>query len=261
MDDLAAGYQLTQKTVKAFKNSFTPQEEYYIGRSAAAAVLGENPLFTKNRNLTHYINQIGNTLVMCSPRPYLYNGYRFIILDSPNNINAYATPGGHVFITTGLLSLCSNEDEAAAIIAHEIAHIVHQDALSSISSANKAEAFKSIADFGLEKAGQRMDENQAKQLTMIFNKISSAVSNAILNGYSKKQEDKADSLAVMIMAAAGYSPSAMSSVIQKLPNELKGHYKSHSSPQARIQQVNSLIKMNNFQISLNTERNKRFINQ
>ncbi|HBG36499.1 MAG TPA: peptidase M48, partial [Treponema sp.] len=96
----------------------TPEQEYYIGRSVAATLLQSYDLADEVK-LTAYLNKICMALVIHSERPELYNGYHVSILDS-DQINAFATSGGHILITRGLLSCAENEDALASVIAHEI---------------------------------------------------------------------------------------------------------------------------------------------
>ncbi len=254
-DNLKKTVNVVKKSYDAVRD-FTPEEEYYIGRSAAAYIITKYGLYT-DKQVTQYVNMVGNSLVLESPRPYLYNGYYFLVLNDEKNINAYATPGGHIFITKALLKLCDNEDELAAVLAHEIAHICNKDAINSISKTKKIEAIKSIVDFTMEKVTK--DKEKFAKLTNIFNDISGIVTKAILNGYSRKQEDKADKLGIRIVNNAGYSPLAFVNIIKKLPNNLKGHYKAHRNKKDRIRIINSeLKKLSDVNKDILDFRKKRF---
>lgn len=255
--DFKEGVSVVQKAGDAMRD-FTPKEEYYMGRAAGATLLGQFPLYEKNSAVIQYINQIGQTLVMASPKPYLYKGYAFIVLDDEISVNAYATPGGHVFVTRGLLKLCKTEDEVAVILAHEIAHICHQDAIASISKGKKLDFFQAALKFGGRKAGEEYMKEDLQQLTTVFDDFSQTISKSILNGYSLKQEDLADSAAMYIAADAGYNPKAIVSVIKKLPVQLQGHYKAHRSPQKRIVGLQRITgRLRNIPATLR-ERDQRF---
>ena len=116
----------------------TPEQEYYIGRSVAATLLQSYDLADEVK-LTAYLNKICMALVIHSERPELYNGYHVSILDS-DQINAFATSGGHILITRGLLSCAENEDALASVIAHEIGHIQLQHSLKAIKTSRNSQA-------------------------------------------------------------------------------------------------------------------------
>ncbi len=74
---------------------------------------------------------LGQSLVIFSDRPETFGGYHFLLLDS-NEINAFAAPGGLILVTRGMLQCCANEDELAAVLAHEIAHVEKKHGLTAI---------------------------------------------------------------------------------------------------------------------------------
>ena len=111
----------------------SPEQEYYIGRAVAATILTNYKIYTENPALSAYLNQICQAIVINSSQPELYNGYHVAILDSPE-LNAFATSGGHIFVTLGLLECVTSEDALAAVIAHEIAHIQLQHSIKAIKT-------------------------------------------------------------------------------------------------------------------------------
>ncbi|HWP68404.1 MAG TPA: M48 family metalloprotease, partial [Rectinemataceae bacterium] len=110
-----------------------PEEEYYIGRAVAASIFTKYAPYD-NRDLNSYLNKLGQGLALYSSRPEIYAGYRFIGLSS-DEVNAFATPGGHILVARGLLRLVQSEDELAAVLAHEIAHVALGHGLSSVQGA------------------------------------------------------------------------------------------------------------------------------
>jgi len=114
-----------EKSAPAIQKAFeqiTPEQEYYIGRAVGANILAMYKIDNSRPAMTAYVNKIANALVINSERPEIFNGYHANILDS-DEINAFATSGGHIFITRGLIDSAASEDELAAVIAHEVAHI------------------------------------------------------------------------------------------------------------------------------------------
>ena len=117
----------------------TPEQEYYIGRAVAANILSTYKLWNGNAALTAYLNNICMAIAINSPRPYIFNGYRLAILDS-NEINAFATSGGHIFVTRGLINAAKSEDALAGVIAHEIAHIQLKHGIKAIKNSRITQA-------------------------------------------------------------------------------------------------------------------------
>ncbi len=121
--------RLAIQTSKAVR-PMTDQEEYYLGRAVAAAVLGQYRLYG-SEPLTSYVDSIGQAVALASDRPSTYGGYQFVVLDN-DEVNALSCPGGIIFITRGMVQKAKNEEELAAILAHEVAHVNHKDGLASI---------------------------------------------------------------------------------------------------------------------------------
>ena len=120
----------------------SPEQEYYIGRSVGAMVLRQYEVLDKPA-VNRYLNILGQGLAQFSDRPEIYSGYRFLALDSLE-INAFATPGGHILVSRGLLACARSEDELAAILAHEIVHVAHRHGVNSIKSARFGEALAKL---------------------------------------------------------------------------------------------------------------------
>ncbi|MDR2193991.1 MAG: M48 family metalloprotease [Treponema sp.] len=193
----------------------TPSEEYYIGRAVGANILSKYKLYTEKPELTAYVNEILNVLVINSPRPIIYNGYHAAILDT-DEINAFATSGGHIFITRGLLNATDSEDALAAVLAHELAHILLQHSIKSIKNSRFTGAIQQVAGIAAEAAG--LDE-----LTKIFDEsIREAVNSVLDKGYSREQEYEADATAISLLAAAGYTPSSIVEMLEKLKTQGSG---------------------------------------
>lgn len=103
--DIQKGINLGMKVYDA-SEEITPEQEYYIGRSVAASILNKYKIYN-NTKLNSYVTSIGTLLAMHSPRPEIFGGYHFTVLDS-DEINAFATPGGFIFITRGMINMKSH---------------------------------------------------------------------------------------------------------------------------------------------------------
>lgn len=119
-----------QEFFKASRTQFSPQQEYYIGRAVAARILSVYKPYL-NDKLAQYVNLVGQTLAIHSPRPETYGGYHFLVLDS-DGLNSLSGPGGFVFITRGLLRLSTSEDMVGCILAYSIGHVVMQSGVETI---------------------------------------------------------------------------------------------------------------------------------
>jgi predicted Zn-dependent protease len=223
------------------QEEITPSQEYYIGRAVGANILTNYKIYAGAPALTAYLNKICNAIVINSPKPELYAGYHVVILDSPE-INAFSTSGGHIFVTRGLIEVANSEDTLAAVLAHEIAHVQLQHSIRSIKSSRFANAVVETANV----ASTAVTGTQLKELTETFGVSVDEAVNALNNGYSQNQEYDADTLALSLMASAGYDPASLgvmlTSLREKQGNQTSsGFGKTHPSPERRIASVNKSL--------------------
>ncbi len=231
-------------------------EEYFIGRSVAATVMNMYaPL--ENPAMQQYVNLVGQAVACSSPTPTLFGGYHFLVVNS-SEINAIACPGGLILISSGLIDITSNEDELAAILAHEVAHVTLQHGISSIDQARWTEFGTLVARESTERWGSSELQNAAGEYGDL---VEDVVSNIITKGYSRETEFQADSLAAVICASAGYDPRAMTSVLQSMSaidtRSGPGFWQTHPSPEDRLAAVNAVIATLP-QISIDPVRTARF---
>lgn len=219
----------------------SPEQEYYIGRSVTASLLGSYKLYS-SPELTNYVNMVCQVLAMNSQRPQLYKGYYVAILDT-DQINAFASSGGHILVTRGLLECATSEDALAAVIAHEIAHIQLQHGIKAIKSDRWTDAALTTASSSLSV----LSDGEMKELVDAFDEsVSGVVSTMVNTGYSQSQEYDADETALEIMAAAGYNPHAMTEMLGELkvrqPKSSGGFASTHPSADKRLKQVQKKLK-------------------
>lgn len=238
VDKVISGGKQFAKAAKGI----TPAEEHYIGRAVAANILSRYPLMN-NTAITNYVNKVGLTVASASDRPYTYGGYHFAVLNT-DAVNAYACPGGIVFITKGLLQLTKNEDELAGVLAHEIAHVAHSDGIKAIK---KSRWTKLGVDTAMT-AGSHFAPGEAKALTNAFSGVVGDVTKKVLNNqYGKKAEKNADASGLGYMHEAGYDPNALVALLQQQKSRGmgKGSYLSmHAKPGQRIAWLERDIKKN-----------------
>ena len=236
--------------VSGATHKISEEEEYYIGRAVAANILSQYPLW-KNSEVTRYLNLIGKTLVLKSERPEIFGGYHFSLLDS-DEANAFSAPGGIIFLTRGIVDMAENEDELAAILAHEIQHVVAKDPLRAI----KSQRMKALGTFA---AGEAI--GSSNQVLNIFQDSVLDISGTLLQkGYSRGQEKNADLGALDLMKATGYDPRALLAMLQKVKAVEKKKAKAfsaHPSASKRIAYVEDNLAPGSVQDS-NSSRLARF---
>ncbi len=248
------------RTADAVSRSFediTPEQEYYIGRAVGATILDQYEPFDEQA-VTEYLNLVGQGLAMASDRPELFGGYRFMALDS-DEINAFATPSGLVFISRGLLRLTRSEDDVAAILAHEIGHIRHRHGLQAIRTSRITTALTSAAITGAQFA----TSEEVAELTEAFEgSISDITSTLVNSGYSRGAEREADEAAVEIMKRVGYDPNGLIRVLERMNESWvadgPGFMRTHPSPTARIDVVRNAIGTYRHDGTGSAERQRRY---
>jgi predicted Zn-dependent protease len=245
------------KGVAKAAKGITPAEEYYIGRAVAANILSDYRLLN-NTALTKYVNKVGMTVARSSDKPFTYGGYHFAVLDT-STPNAFACPGGIVFITKGLLNMAKNEDQLAGILAHEVAHIAHSDGISAIK---KSRWTKVGVDTAMA-VGSHYTPDQARALADAFSGVVSEVSKKVLNNeYGKNAEKKADSSALKYMANAGYNPNALVALLETDDAQSAGtsdkYLSMHAKPGQRVAWLKKDISKNGWGGTVAQTRTTRF---
>lgn len=195
-------------------------------------MLQQNPIY-EDPKLQAYVNEIGQRMARVSHRPDL--DYVFTIIDSPD-INAFALPGGFVYVNRGLLTFLNSEAQLAAVLGHEIGHITARHAVRQQTAARSANAASIALIFA---TGVDLRET------------TSLISGALISGYGRDMELEADSLGAEYLFNAGYDPNAMVEVIEVLKNHedfmkrtsnrtavsYHGLFASHPRNDTRLQEV------------------------
>ncbi len=224
---------------KAFEK-FTPEQEYYLGRSVGAVVLSTYKPYT-SQEANHYVNVLGQMLAQFSDKPNTFAGYHFLIMET-DEVNAFAAPGGLIFVSRGLIKCCKTEDALAAVLAHEIGHVQLEHGIKSIKRSRLTGAVTTL----LMETGKSFTGAELAQLTEAFEGSINDITQTMMNsGYSRTSEYEADKVAVKILQRAGYNPSALIDMLEEMKKHLKpdGHdfAKTHPSPESRIKEVSKAI--------------------
>ena len=202
------------------------------GRELHAEMLQQNPIY-QDPELQAYVEKVGQKMAAVSHRPEL--DYVFTIIDSPD-INAFALPGGFVYVNRGLLTYLNSEAQLAAVLGHEIGHVTARHAVRQQTAARSANAASIALIFA---TGVDLRET------------TSLISGALISGYGRDMELEADSLGAEYLSKAGYDPLAMVQVIEVLKNHedftkrtsnrtavsYHGLFASHPRNDTRLQEV------------------------
>lgn len=215
------------------------QDEIALGRKTNQQVLQQYAVYD-DRELQDYVQQVGQKLAAKSHRSDLV--YRFTVLDS-KDVNAFALPGGYIYITRGLMAYLNTEAELAAVLGHEIGHVTARHSVRQYSAAQLANIGATLGAIFIP----GMNTAAGSQLTQLFG-------TALLRGYGRDHELQADELGAEYIARVGYQPQAMLDVIRVLknqeqfeisaakaegrePNVYHGLFSSHPDNDTRLQEV------------------------
>ena len=237
-DLLRQGVQVIQLS------SMSNKQEIALGKDINEQLIqsGQAKIY-RDRQITNYVNRIGQKLAKSSDRPDL--PYTFQVVDD-KNINAFATMGGYVYINTGLMLAAENEAELASVVGHEIGHIVGRHAIEHMRQRAIAQGILSVAG---------LDQSAAVQI---------GVDLAVNRPNSREDELEADQLGLANLKKAGYAPSGMVSFMNKLLKRGSSGPKilsTHPSTSDRIEALNNKIDQSSANVGtgLNTQAYKRNI--
>lgn len=208
-------------------------DEIKIGRQIAGNLLGAAPL-VKNPALQGYVNRVGRWVASASERPDLK--WTFGVIES-NDVNAFAAPGGYVFLTRGLYRLLRDESELAGVLGHEIAHVVKKHHLKLLQKSQAIDVGSNL----LKK--QIGDQKVAKTL------IGSGA-EILARGLDKDAEFEADRMGVVLAARAGYEPFGLPAVLQEISaasadsSSVALLFKTHPHPDERLARLGDAMGAN-----------------
>ncbi len=195
----------------------SPEQENQVGAEEHEKILAQFGLY-ENQAVQSYVSAVGAKVVSDTERPDVE--YKFFVLDSPV-VNAFALPGGYIYITRGLLALANSEAELASVLGHEAGHITGRHSAERYSRGVVTSLGTSILSVAIGQTGV----SQALGLG----------SDLYLKSYSRSQENEADTLGIRYMARAGYDPRASTSFLTSLQrysaleNRLQGKEDSGAS--------------------------------
>lgn len=206
------------------------EDEIAIGRQIAGNLLGASPL-VKDSKLQKYVNSVGRWVASQSERPDL--PWHFGVIDT-TDINAFAAPGGYIFVTRGLYATLQNEAALAGVLAHEVGHVIRQHHLKILQQS-------SLVDMGGKLLAKQVGDNENAQ------KLIGSGAEIAARSLDKNAEFEADRIAVVLSARAGYDPFSFPEVLQQIGHVAKDDdsvallFKTHPHPEVRLEKLGNAM--------------------
>jgi len=215
------------------------EAEVHFGKTIAARILGQFHVYDDEK-LTRYVNLVGKSLAMNASRNDIT--FSFAVLDA-DFINAYSAPGGYVFITKGAIQAMQDEAELAAVLAHEVAHITEKHIVKEFKIKGKERS----ATAGLS---QLLSSSQSSTTAIFSQAVDNAVKLLMNTGFKEKDEYESDEVAVMLLAATGYDPTALRRYLKRTrklenkANKASTHKPTHPPTFERLSALKKTVKKN-----------------
>jgi beta-barrel assembly-enhancing protease len=222
-----------QTRVSMPKNKYSVQDDVKVGNDAARKVEQQFPLIN-DADASQYLETIGQRLVSSIPQQFsqpAFN-YRFRWVNA-SDLNAFALPGGPMYVNRGMLESAHNEGELAGVMAHELSHVVLRHATAQQTKATSAGS--TLRNLGLILGGAVLGGQAGAQLGAVF-------AQGFALKYSREYESQADVLGAQMMANAGYDPRDLANVFQTIASQSRSGnpewLSSHPDPGNRYQKIN-----------------------
>jgi Zn-dependent protease with chaperone function len=234
----AAGAAVAQTQFKPGFNLFSPAQDQEIGRQSAEAAERQLPIL-EDQSIEAYIDRIGVRLAKVVPGAEY--PYQFKVVNA-SDINAFALPGGYLYVNRGLIEAAQNEGQLAGVMAHEMAHVALRHGTSQASKAY-------VAQTGLGLLGGLVgkDDPSAEQRIAALGGFGL---NTLFLKFSRTAEEQADVTGAQMMAEAGYDPADMVDFFEILaseqkrnPSKVEQFFSSHPAPANRAARINDEIEL------------------
>jgi beta-barrel assembly-enhancing protease len=222
-----------QTQITADKNKYTPAQDVQVGREAAQEVVRELPMLNDDR-IDDYVERIGERLVRAIPAQFQHPEFRYTFdVVNQREINAFALPGGPMFLHRGMIDAARSEGEVAGVMAHEISHVALRH---GTAQATKAQKFQIGAV-----AGQILGAIVGGTAGSVIAQGSQFGLGTYFLKYSREYEREADLLGAQIMARAGYDPRRMADMFRTIEQQSKGGgpewLSDHPNPSNRYEAI------------------------
>lgn len=223
----------------------SPQQEVVLGQQSQAKMAAQYGGLFPNAALQSYVTEVGSRIVeksaaAQSPSPSSHYPFKFYLLNDPQTINAFALPGGPVFITVALLKRLKSEAQLAGVLGHEIGHVVARHGAEHLAKQQLGGAL--VNAVGIAASDNANDARRAAVLAQAVNQLLGL-------RYGRDDELEADQLGFRFMREAGYKPTGILELMQILGSTSKAgtspeFFKTHPNPENRLERLKNLISQN-----------------
>ena len=213
---MAGELLLAQTPIKLAKNKFTPEQDVELGMKGAAQVRKQYPII-QNEPIAAYLAKLGDRLVAAAPPELKHPAYKFSFTAvNLKDINAFALPGGPMFVNRGMFDAAAGEGEVAGVMAHELAHVLLRHGTANVTKSENP--WLQIGQIAGAVGG-----------SMVGGSLGSVIADgtqfglgALVLKYSRDFEKQADILGVHVMAKAGYNPRDLARMFETIGKASKG---------------------------------------
>ena len=210
----------------SFTGGYSPADDMRLGADEHPNILEAFGGEYQNARLQQYVDTVGRRLA--AHTEYQQFSYRFTLLNSPI-VNAFALPGGYVYVSRGLLTLASNEAELAGVLAHELGHVNARHSAERMGAQQLASIGVIASAIGASLLGLPGDS---------VARIGQTVATLAIQSYSREQELESDILGIRYMSRAGYDPDAMVSFLASMREQSQIEARSKGLPAGSVDQYN-----------------------
>lgn len=219
-----------------FAALMSPQQEASVGAQEHTKIMQQYGGVVKDKAITDYVTRVGQRVATNTERADVQ--YKFFVLDT-QVVNAFALPGGYVYVTRGILALANSEAQLASVLAHEVGHVTARHSAERYSHGV-------VTSLGAAILSAALDSNSASQAANLGSQL-------YLSSYSRKQESQADELGIRYLDHNGYDPRAMAEFLNNLArytafeaqeagrdNVSAGYFSTHPQTEDRAAQATAI---------------------
>ena len=219
-----------QTKIVYHSNKYKPADDVKLGRQAAAEAEKQFPLL-RDSEVTAYVERVGQHLVASIPAEFQHSEFRYYFkVINASDINAFALPGGPMFVNRGMIEAARNEGEMAGVMAHELSHVALRHGTAQATKAQKYQVGAGVAGIlGTIFGGPGLGQVAQAPFALTFLR------------YSREYETEADILGARIMANAGYDPRDLANMFRTIEAQGGGgggFLSDHPSPKDRYARIN-----------------------
>ncbi len=240
-----------QTRISMPKNKYSIQDDIKLGRQASAEVEQKMPILN-DPEATAYVAEVGRRLVAAIPPQFQHPEFRYQFkIVNASDINAFALPGGYMYVNRGMIEAAKNEGEMAGVMAHELSHVALRH--GTAQATKQSNPLNQILGIGAVLGGAVLGGQTGAAL-------GSTLFQGYLLKYSREYETQADTLGAQIMARAGYDPRDLANMFKTIERQSSGggtpeFLSDHPNPENRYENINREAQM--LRVSPNPIENTR----